>query len=43
MYLPRRTPTDRLREKVGWAFALLVLVGVGAAQALPAKARRSVY
>jgi hypothetical protein len=44
MYLTRRTPTDRLRGKAGWALALLVLVGAwGAAQALPARARRPVY
>jgi len=29
MHLTRRTPTDRLPGKVGWALALLVLVGVG--------------
>jgi len=29
MYLTRRTPTDRLPGKAGWALALLVLVGVG--------------
>jgi hypothetical protein len=29
MHLTRRTPTDRLPEKVGWALALLVLVGTG--------------
>jgi hypothetical protein len=44
MYLTRRTPTDRLPGKVGWALALLALVGVGGtAQALPARAPRPVY
>jgi MYXO-CTERM domain-containing protein len=28
MHWTRRTPTDRLRGKAGWALALLVLVGV---------------